>query len=148
MVQKLNIILNFVALLTLLLVEIGAIAQENKETEQFQQSIMKQVHHDDKVTNTKHSSTKQESNETLTKDNTVAPSPITPSNTSYSPQNNPYTNADNTNNHLTNQDRLRLERLGRVNTLQKSLGKTRHQNNSPTYTDPNHPMFPRVDPPK
>ena len=51
MFQKLNIILNFVALLTLLLVEIGAIAQENKEVEQFQESILKQINPNNKITN-------------------------------------------------------------------------------------------------
>lgn len=141
MFQKLNIILNFVALLTLLLVEIGAIAQENKEVEQFQQSILKQINPNDKIANTKYSPTPQESSKRLTKDNTVAPSPITPSNTSSSQQNNPYFNADDTNEHLTNKERLKLERLNRVHTLQKSLGKTRSQNNCPT-------LFPRVDPPK
>jgi hypothetical protein len=141
MFQKLNIILNFVALLTLLLVEIGAIAQENKEVEQFQESILKQINPNNKITNTKYSDTHQESSKTLTKDTTVTPAPITPSNTSSSQQNNHYFIKDNTNGHLTNKERLELERLDRVNTLEKSVGITRHLNKFPTF-------FPRVDPPK
>lgn len=158
MFQKLSIILNFIVLLTSLLVEIGAVAHESKDIDQLQKSIMKQNHPNTKVTNTKHSPALQKSSKTLAKDNIVVPSFIIDEealiattslkpNISYSQQNNPYINANGASSYLTNKDRIRLERLDRVHTLNKSLGKTRrYQDNFPIYKDPNDKAFFKLDP--
>lgn len=164
MFQKLSITLNVIVLLTSLLVVMDAMAQENKDIDQFQQSIMKQNHHNVKVTNIQYFPTLKKSSKVLTKDNIVVPSFIIDEeafcdtlnlkktttlkpNTLYSQQNNPYLNATSPSNYLNNRDRIRLERLDKVNTLKKSLGKTQYcPDNFPIYKDPNDTMFLKIDP--
>ena len=158
MFKKLSIILNFIVLLASLLVEIGASAHESKDIDQLQKAIMKQNHPNTKVTSTKYSPAWQKSRKTSAKDDIVVPSFIIDEEAlfattsfkpkiSYSQQNTPYINANSTNNYLTNKDRIRLERVDRVNTLNKSLGKTgRCQDNLPIYKDPNDKAFFKLDP--
>lgn len=154
MFQKLGVILNLIVLLTLGSIAIGAVAQDDKNIAPLQQSTIKQSDITLRLKDTKHLPNTLKSNKATAKRNVIIGSSVideeaSPFSLDCSPPkpdmlnlkaDNPYTN--NTNQqiyYLNNKDRIKLERLDKANTLEKSLGKPMkydNLNHLPFYINP------------